>query len=162
MPRTKQRPAARRKPDDRTRISRAELTTLLAKAAQTDRLLQDLDRANTDRAALIAHVENLDVQLEGGADTVLGEARSIVDGERQAAYGHPKANFDCAAWMISAYLTKRGTTRIDAHDVAMLQILNKVAREAHSRKRDNIVDIAGYARTAEMVDEAAGAAPEYG
>ena len=36
-------------------------------------------------------------------------------------------------------------------DVPLCMIAVKLARQAHRHKRDNLVDIAGYARTAAMV-----------
>ena len=38
-----------------------------------------------------------------------------------------------------------------AEDVAIAMILAKVSRESHAPKRDNAVDIAGYAETLQMV-----------
>ena len=42
---------------------------------------------------------------------------------------------------------------ITAEDVPLMMILLKVSREANKHKRDNLVDIAGYARTREMLDD---------
>jgi len=36
-------------------------------------------------------------------------------------------------------------------DVPLCMIAVKLARQAHRHKRDNLVDIAGYARTAAMI-----------
>lgn len=85
--------------------------------------------------------------------TVLEEAARLVDGDRQQAYGHPADNHACTAAMWNAYLARRGHPDLDGFDVCMLNILQKCSRLAHTRHRDGLVDIAGFARNAEMVDE---------
>jgi len=92
-------------------------------------------------------------------ETVLEEAERLVCGDRNDCYGHPRVDFDCIAAMWNAYLQKQARNTpdllpvLDGRDVAMLMIMLKVAREAHAPKRDNIVDIAGYCRCAERLDE---------
>lgn len=90
--------------------------------------------------------------------TILTEAVELVFGPRAAAYGHPKDNFTCIAGLWEAYLVKRGVFNVESpglmpHDVAMMNILQKVAREAHMPTHDNLIDIAGYAATVERLDE---------
>ncbi len=79
--------------------------------------------------------------------TVLEEAAQIVDGPRQESYGHPAENHGRTAAMWGAYLGRQVT----AHDVCMLNALQKLSREAHSKSRDNLVDVVGYMRNAEML-----------
>lgn len=59
--------------------------------------------------------------------------------------------------MWNAYLDKRSvcseTGWFTDRDVSMMMILVKVARDANKPKRDNLVDIAGYARCAERLEE---------
>lgn len=94
-------------------------------------------------------------------ESVLVEAARLVDGDRQAAYGHPADNHRCTAELWTAYLSRRAEASspdspvvgVDAFDVCMLNILQKVSRLAHTRQRDGLVDLAGFARNAEMVDE---------
>ncbi|MEK9721898.1 MAG: DUF6378 domain-containing protein [Rhodospirillaceae bacterium] len=85
-------------------------------------------------------------EVTGG--TVLAEADRIVNGPRQDAYGHPSVNHACTARMWSAYLG----TEITPRQVCMLNILQKCSRDAHEPKRDNLVDVAGWAENAEMVE----------
>ena len=80
---------------------------------------------------------------------ILKEADELTSGDRQEAYGHPRENFQRIADLWGSY-KKVGFT---SKDVAMMMLLVKVARESVNPKRDNLVDIAGYARTAEMLDE---------
>ena len=93
---------------------------------------------------------------------VLTEAASLVFGPRQADYGPPIDNFSDEALAFTAYLRARklvaGTSPVQRNelsprDVAMLNILQKVIRDGNVPKRDNLVDIAGYALTAERLDE---------
>lgn len=86
------------------------------------------------------------------AMTVLDEAARIVHGSRQHDYGHPADNHACTALMWTAYLQRRYqiTVDLDAHDVCLLNILQKTSRDAYHRKRDTLVDIAGYAANADM------------
>lgn len=81
------------------------------------------------------------------AESCLTRAQAIVDGPRRASYGHPKENHGRTARMWSAYLNVPITER----QVCMLNILQKVSRDAHASKEDNLDDIAGWARNAEIV-----------
>lgn len=83
---------------------------------------------------------------------VLEIATTLVHGERNADYDEPADNFRRIADLWSVYLG----TEIKPHDVAMLNILQKIARIMHSaNKLDSWVDIAGYAACGwETVDEA--------
>lgn len=75
-------------------------------------------------------------------ECVLDEASRITRGDRQAQYGPPDQDFARTAAMWSAL---KGVP-FDAREVAMFMICLKMSRETHQRKRDNWVDIAGYAR----------------
>lgn len=102
---------------------------------------------------------------------ILAEADRIINGERNEQYGEPE---DCFA-SIAAYWNKflsaqvlrvleetrfdndkyipsevwdKNYLIIDKHDVAMMMILLKVARTNGTKKKDNYVDIAGYAALA--------------
>ena len=80
---------------------------------------------------------------------VLQKAQHLTSRDRNKDYGHPRENFGDIAMMWSIYKGVEFTAR----DVAMMMILTKVCRDKNKPKEDNLVDIAGYARTAEMVDE---------
>lgn len=73
--------------------------------------------------------------------SVLTEARDIAGGARNDDYGRPVINHSRTAALWSAYLG----TEVSAADVCALNILQKLSREKHRPKRDNRVDIAGYA-----------------
>jgi hypothetical protein len=87
-------------------------------------------------------------------ESTLQEAQRIVHGDRAASYGAPIDNHSTTAAMVDAYLLrKHGHTRgpLDAEDIAVFNILQKVSREAHAPRRDNAVDIAGYAENLQMI-----------
>lgn len=86
---------------------------------------------------------------------ILQEADAITGGDRNHDYGHPREDFTAVAEAFNAYLRKKykeNAPCIEAADVPMFQICVKMMREAERPKRDNLVDIAGYARTLEMVN----------
>jgi len=90
---------------------------------------------------------------EGGMASILDTAKSITGGARQRDYGHPADDFERAALMWTAILSQKLITnqQISAEDIPLCMIAVKLARQVHHHKRDNLVDIAGYARTAAMV-----------
>lgn len=87
------------------------------------------------------------------AETVLDEAARLTSSERQGDYGDPSDDFYRTALMWTAILDGklREDAEVEAADVPLCMIAVKLARQSHSHKRDNLVDIAGYARTAAMV-----------
>ena len=73
------------------------------------------------------------------------EAAMKATTDRGQEYGKPEDNFATIARLWTDYLD----TPINAHDVAMMMILFKVARaKANPGHADNLVDIAGYAACA--------------
>ena len=81
---------------------------------------------------------------------ILEDAQKIVSGDRQNVYGHPADDFARSAALWSAYMGVSFTME----DVAYMMILLKLSRLKNSpQHRDSQVDIAGYARTAEMLTE---------
>jgi len=76
--------------------------------------------------------------------TVLEEAITTINGERQDIYGAPERSFERIANYWTEYLGDQMTDRITPQDVALMMTLFKIAREANQHKRDNILDAAGY------------------
>lgn len=85
----------------------------------------------------------------GKKENILEEANRIVSGSRQAMYGSPGENFRRIAAMWTEIL---GVT-VDPEDIPLCLIALKLSREIAVSNRDNWVDIAGYARTREMLEE---------
>lgn len=81
-------------------------------------------------------------------ETVLDEADRIVGTDRNQDYGHPMKNHGRTAAMWSAYLG----IPITARQVCLMNALQKISRDAHKAKRDNLVDLAGWARNAELCE----------
>lgn len=91
----------------------------------------------------------LDGQLEMD-ESILGEAKRLTVGDRQKDYGHPRDNFEHIAGLWRAHFK----WDVSARDVAAAMRLVKEARQKHSPKRDNLIDIAGYANTEDMLSQA--------
>ena len=90
--------------------------------------------------------------------TILHEALSITSEERHKSYGHPRQNHETTAAFWSAYLRRKygaDAPQLEGRDVCLMMILLKISRDSHFTTRDNLVDIAGYARNAEMIEEEA-------
>jgi len=98
-------------------------------------------------------LHQLRLMQEAPGETVLAEAIRITDGARQADYGHPRDDFSRTALMWTGILggKLREGAEVTADDVPLCMIAVKLARQSHRHKRDNLVDIAGYSRTAAMV-----------
>ena len=80
--------------------------------------------------------------------TILEEAAQVVEA-RGKNYAHPRENYERIAPMWSSILG----AQVTPEQIALCMIVVKVSRHCHKPKRDNLVDIAGYARTLEMLDE---------
>ncbi|MCY3018940.1 MAG: DUF6378 domain-containing protein [Planctomycetota bacterium] len=64
---------------------------------------------------------------------------------RRRAYGHPAAEFARVAAMWSIILN----SKVTAAHVGLCMICVKLAREVHSHKQDNLVDLCGYSACVE-------------
>jgi hypothetical protein len=95
-------------------------------------------------------IKAIDVILGGTDKTILVEADSIVNGSRRNSYGTPLDNHTRTAELWSTYTGKK----ISPEDVCYLNILQKIARTIEHDKRDNAVDICGYARNVELIKQA--------
>lgn len=79
------------------------------------------------------------VKLED--ESILLEAQRLTFGDRNNQYGPPDQDFMRIAAMWGALKGVEFTPQ----DVAMFQICVKLSRQTHQNKRDNWVDMAGYA-----------------
>lgn len=81
--------------------------------------------------------------------TILDDAHDAVEGPRLDAYGHPAANFSRVAELWTLILN----APVEADQVALCMIALKISRYLHGKGRDDLIDIAGYARNIEMIAE---------
>ena len=86
-------------------------------------------------------------------ETGLQEAQRLVYGDRNDAYGHPYHDFKRTVGMINSLLAHKLKEELDPSDWALCMICAKMSREVNKPKRDNKVDICGYAETKMMVDQ---------
>lgn len=89
------------------------------------------------------------VTLEPFSETILEEAKRIVYGERGKDYGHPLD--ECGR--IAAFWSIILGTKVLAEQVPLCMVGMKISREMNRRKRDNAVDIAGYAECLNRIHE---------
>lgn len=82
-------------------------------------------------------------------DSVLLEASRLTAGDRQNQYGPPDQDFSRTAQMWTAL---KGV-KFEPWEVAAFQICIKLSRQTHQHKRDNWVDIAGYAHCGNICEE---------
>ena len=82
-------------------------------------------------------------------ENVLEEAHRIVTTKRQEDYGHPLKHFGRIA---KTWSSLKGI-KFTPSDVAKFMIIIKLCREENKPKKDNRIDIAGYALTLDMVEQ---------
>ena len=88
-------------------------------------------------------------------ENILEEANRLVLGDKTAEYGHPIDDFARTALVATAVLDgflKPGY-QVQPWHIPLLMIGVKISRQVNSPKRKNFVNIAGYARTGEMIAE---------
>ena len=88
------------------------------------------------------------------------EADRLINGDRRQDYAHPSQDLARTAELWSAIL---GTT-VDPRLVPLCMVAVKISRQCHRHKRDNLVDIAGWAQVADIYestkDSGTGPAPQ--
>jgi hypothetical protein len=86
-------------------------------------------------------------------EDVLQEAFRITRGDRQAQYGPPDQDFQRTATMWNVLFG----WNVEPWQVAAAMVCVKLSRQTHQLKRDNAVDLAGYARCMQVCVDAAAA-----
>jgi len=89
-------------------------------------------------------------------ECILDEAKRLQGGDRQNSYGPPDQDFARTAKMWEAILgayIEDGELSIPPAAVSLCMIALKLSRETHQHKRDNWVDIAGYAKCGHICRE---------
>lgn len=91
--------------------------------------------------------------------SVLDEASSIIDGDREGTHGEPGKNLRTIAelwdvWLRARGITKPGAPALTESDVCMLMNLLKTARLANNiTHHDSQVDLCGYTRLMQRVQQ---------
>lgn len=87
-------------------------------------------------------------------ESVALEAHGHVYGDRQTDYGHPREDFTRTAILWTGLLQHllADGAYIDAADIGRCMIAVKLSRDVNSPKRDNRVDMAGYAVTLDRLE----------
>lgn len=80
---------------------------------------------------------------------ILDDAKYLTSEARRRDYGDVKVDFVRIANMWEVILG----VKVEPKQVALCMIALKISRETNKSKRDNWVDIAGYARCGSMCDE---------
>ena len=82
--------------------------------------------------------------------TILETAAAVVNGPRRLAYGTPAENHARTAIIWTEQLKRklRPGVSLDAVDVCLLNIGQKLSRAAHRVTRDTLVDLAGFSDNA--------------
>lgn len=83
------------------------------------------------------------------SQSILQTAEQLVGGDRGTDYGHPFLDFSVTSKIWSAILG----CEVSPEQVALCMIGVKISRLCNAYKEDSVVDIAGYARTLQMVHE---------
>lgn len=92
-------------------------------------------------------------------ESILAEAERIVNGERAVDYGDSTANMERIGKITELSLSQAEWAKLDARSipatvVAKILMAVKLGREAHTHKRDNLVDLCGYAEILNRAQEA--------
>ena len=81
------------------------------------------------------------MERKEGEKSILSEAEEIVNGSRQSDYGDARESFSKVAAIASVMTGKE----LSPEDCCAVMIAVKLVRESFAHKRDNLVDLCGYA-----------------
>ena len=81
------------------------------------------------------------MEKKEGEKSILAEAEEIVNGSRQSDYGDARESFSRIATIASVMTGKE----LSPEDCCAVMMAVKLVRESFNHKRDNLVDLCGYA-----------------
>ena len=86
-------------------------------------------------------------------NNILEEAQRLVNTDRHKDYGDPSEDFSRIATIWSTLLSERLSEDLTPEDVAIMMIALKLSRAVFNYKRDNWIDIAGYAHCTDLCSQ---------
>ena len=86
---------------------------------------------------------------ESVKQSILDEAKAIVEGSRQSDYGDPVESFDRIAKTASMITGKD----LSPKECCAVLMAVKIVRESFRHKRDNLIDLCGYAHIMNELNE---------
>ena len=111
------------------------------------------------KLTIVKDGEAVEVPLTSDESSILMEAEDIVNGARATDYGSAKESFKRIAELTNLMLShsERELLMHDGQicDTIAIKVLMavKIARESNKHKRDNLVDLCGYAELLNRVEE---------
>lgn len=109
----------------------------------------ELEVARAVGLSAFAYSDGSLTDLDG--ENICQEADRIVQGARQKAYGHPAQDFSRTG---ALWATILGLAEVTPVQVALCMAALKISRLCETPDhRDSLVDLAGYARTIELIQE---------
>lgn len=96
----------------------------------------------------VSFIEFKDI-VEENKQSILAEAEDIVNGSRQSDYGDARESFSRIATIASVMTGKE----LSPEDCCAVMMAVKLVRESFAHKRDNLVDLCGYAELMNRLKE---------
>jgi Domain of unknown function (DUF6378)/Domain of unknown function (DUF4406) len=103
-----------------------------------------------DLAIPVLDTNLVEIDFDKPNETICQEADRLVSHDRQDTYGHPFDNFSHTGKLWAPIL---GLEKVTPQQVALCMIQVKVSRECFKPKRDNLVDINGYAKCLSVIND---------
>ncbi len=97
----------------------------------------------------------MDAGFDVTEENILDEAKRLTSGDRNAAYGSPLDDYLCTAALLTALVSHKlkPGEEITYQDAMRFMIAVKLSRDTRKSKRDNRVDIAGYAQCLQWAED---------
>ena len=89
------------------------------------------------------------MEKKEGEKSILSEAEEIVNGSRHSDYGDARESFGRVATIASVMTGKE----LSPEDCCSVMMAVKLVRESFKHKRDNLVDLCGYAHIMNELNE---------
>lgn len=120
-------------------------------------------KPKVNKTQKLEYPETATINIAGGGGgkserPAIDEARDIIYNDREKTYGRPEKNLSFIAdfWKVWIFGKTGIVIDITAEDVCAMMVMLKLARQANSYKRDNIVDGIGYLGLIERIKTAEG------